>query len=200
MLAYDEDKRFSAQQCLQHKWLTNMSDDGAANVTVNPKAIQNLKMWHGTQRFKKVALTAIATQLSEAEIKTLKDTFQALDKNGDGTLTLDEVQKGCKQHKVALPANFEEVFKSIDSDGSGRIDWTEFVASTMDKSMQNREDLLWAAFRVFDTDGNGQITRDELGKVLGNMDGVMDPEEFGKIDLDGNGVIDFEEFKEMMRK
>jgi hypothetical protein len=44
--------------------------------------------------FKKLALTCIATQLNENEIKSLKETFLALDKNGDGTLTLQEVTAG----------------------------------------------------------------------------------------------------------
>ena len=102
-------------------------------LQVSAKAIANLKNWQSQQRFKKIALTAIATQLNEGEIKGLKDTFQLLDANGDGSLTLDEVKNGCEKHSVTLPEGFEEIFRQLDSDGSGQIDYTEFIAATMDE-------------------------------------------------------------------
>ena len=45
------------------------------------------------------------------------------------------------------------MFKLIDSDKSGVVDYTEFIAATMESSFQYREDLCWSAFRVFDLDG-----------------------------------------------
>lgn len=206
MLAIDETKRLSAEQALEHKWLHQaLKADGT--VKVNAKAMSNLKNWASQQRFKKIALTAIATQLNEVEIKSLKDTFQLLDANGDGSLTLDEVKSGCEKHQVTLPDGFEEIFKQLDSDGSGQVDYTEFIAATMDEAMSRREDLLWAAFRVFDIDGDGSITMDELSKVISNVDAkelpTTDAAELEalmkKYDTDGNGVIDFEEFKAMMQ-
>jgi calcium-dependent protein kinase len=46
------------------------------------------------------------------------------------------------------------------------IDYTEFIAATMENSFQYREDLCWSAFRVFDIDGDGKITVQELQKAL----------------------------------
>ena len=48
-------------------------------------------------------------------VQHLKQTFLSLDKNGDGTLTLEEIQNGCAKHKVALPDNFAAIFKGIDT-------------------------------------------------------------------------------------
>lgn len=36
---------------------------------------------------------------------------------------------------VALPEDLEEIMKEVDSDGSGAIDYTEFIAATMDKKL-----------------------------------------------------------------
>ena len=82
----------------------------------------------------------------------------------------------------------------------------------METSLQQRDDLLWCAFRVFDTDGDGEITLDELVKVLHSDDvttmaaGTSPEEKKDKVrklieefDKDKDGVIDFEEFKATMK-
>ena len=58
------------------------------------------------------------------------------------------------------------------------------------------------AFALFDLDGNGFITNDELGTVLRKMWQEPTDEEveqmIAEIDEDGDGTIDFEEFCELM--
>jgi Ca2+-binding EF-hand superfamily protein len=42
-------------------------------------------------KLQQAALTAIACQASPEDIKNLKDTFKALDKDGNGTITFEEL-------------------------------------------------------------------------------------------------------------
>ena len=55
----------------------------------------------------------------------------------------------------------------MDLDGNGYIDYTEFVAATMDLSKLSEEDKLTRAFKLFDSDGSGTISSDEIAEVLG---------------------------------
>ena len=58
----------------------------------------------------------------------------ALDKNKDGTLTLEEMKEGIEELKQSsIDIYIEEIFKSIDTEHSGKIDYTEFLAASMDK-------------------------------------------------------------------
>lgn len=64
------------------------------------------------------------------------------------------------------------------------------------------EDEMMEAFRVFDTDGDGYITKEELRQVMQQLDPDMSDKDIDDMmkeaDVDNNGKIDFEEFKRMM--
>lgn len=208
MLTFDEKKRPAAKELLQHPWVKGLGVDHTQHK-VSGKAVGNLKAFAVKQRFHKVALTAVASQLDDAQVKNLKETFLALDKDKDGSLTFQEIIDGCKSQQVALPEGFtEDAFRLIDTDKSGSIDYTEFLAATMDRKLQTAEDTCWAAFRVFDRDGDGKITVQELGEVLNssadekvwtvNREKIR--EMISEFDANGDDSIDFDEFMAMMKK
>ncbi|CAJ1329287.1 unnamed protein product, partial [Effrenium voratum] len=93
----------------------------------------------------------------------------------------------------------------VDADGSGVIDYTEFLAATLDRQQYMKEDVCWAAFRVFDRNGDGHISTTELKQVLSSSE-VEDAlgtkaiaDLMVEVDSNGDGMIDFEEFMTMMR-
>ena len=53
--------------------------------------LNNIKKFHKSERLKQVALTAIAVQADPNDMKELKEIFQALDKNGDGNISFEEL-------------------------------------------------------------------------------------------------------------
>jgi len=73
-----------------------------------------------------------------------------------------------------------------------------------------QEDIVWSAFRAFDKDGNGQISRSELAQVLSgdtqNLEQAMHTNKdeiegiIKEVDQDGDGEISFSEFFQMMKK
>lgn len=147
----------------------------------------------------------IASHLTnKEEKKDLEKIFRAMDANGDGELSKEEILAGYEEH-FGIPISEETVdamFKAVDIDGNGAIDYTEFVMATMNEKDLITNDKLRAAFRLFDKDGNGAISPDEIKEALGIGD--KDDENLNKllreIDENGDGEIQFDEFCHMMKK
>merc|ERR1712037_1006004 len=153
---------------------------------------------------KKAALHIMAVQLNDSQIKALRDTFTALDSNGDGLLTSAEMKEGLKKAGLTdIPQDLQAILEDVDSDGSGVIDYTEFLAATLDKRAYVQEDVVWSAFRIFDKNGDGKISPEELKEVLQDdeVQNVADAAALDsvksllqQVDGDGDGYIDFNEF------
>jgi calcium-dependent protein kinase len=67
---------------------------------------------------------------SAVDIRELKEMFQALDVNGDGSISLDELKEGLGTKENG--ENLYNLLMAADTDNSGCIDYTEFIAATMD--------------------------------------------------------------------
>ena len=131
-------------------------------LPINPNTF---KSYSAANKLKKAVLTYMASRMNETELKKLKETFQSIDENGDGMLSLEELKAAIAKEKVDIP-NIEEIFKSIDTDNSGVIDYTEFIAASIDKNTYMQEAKLKDAFKLFDSDGSGKISKEEITKIL----------------------------------
>jgi len=196
--------RYTAEQALNHVWVRNKAPK-AAGVSLQSSLVDNLKGFRSQNKLKKAALHVIASQLGESQIKGLRDTFMALDHNGDGLLTAAEMKEGLEKAGLKeIPPDLQQILQEVDSDGSGVIDYTEFLAATLDKKVYMAEDVCWQAFRIFDRNGDGKIDKKEIAAVL-NDDGVQGAaakdmaDIMAEIDKNGDGEIDFQEFMQMMR-
>jgi calcium-dependent protein kinase len=196
--------RYTAEQALNHVWVRNKAPR-AEKVDLKSTLIDNLRGFRSQNKLKKAALHVIASQLGETQIKALRDTFMALDHNGDGLLTIVEMKEGLSKCGLKeIPPDLQQIMEDVDSDGSGVIDYTEFLAATLDKKVYMAEDVCWQAFRIFDRNGDGKIDKNEIGQVLNNSDvqdsaAVSMAEIMKEIDANGDGEIDFQEFMAMMR-
>ena len=99
-----------------------------------------------------------------------------MDKNGDGKLSRQELMDGYEEHFawVLDEDQLEKLFSSVDIDGSGFIDYSEFIMATMNEKKNISEEKLVSAFKIFDTDNSGTISPEEIWQVLGGAANLSD--------------------------
>ena len=196
----DQFMRLNDEQVLNHIWLKNLAPNAKEGEKIQIN-INSFKNYSSSNKLKKAVLTFIASRLSEEEVKKLKENFQKIDTNGDGMLSLEEVKKAISHNKGISLSNVEQIFKSIDTDNSGNIDYTEFIAASLDKNIYLQENKLYEAFKLFDVDGSGKISKDEIAYILGTEKKSKEIEKlFKKYDINNDGEIDFKEFVNMMKE
>ncbi|MBX3009837.1 MAG: EF-hand domain-containing protein, partial [Melioribacteraceae bacterium] len=200
-LTYDPDKRISAGEALDHVWFKKFAKVDKVKKSLASKALSNLKNFRAEQKLKQATLAYIVqTCLTKEETDKMEEIFAAMDKNNDGMLSKEEISSGYEEH-FGIPIDDEELdklFNAIDTDGSGAIDYSEFLMATMNEQQLMSKEKLKQAFKMFDKDGSGTISIEEIKDALGNLDEETAIKMIKEVDQDDDGEISFEEFEKMM--
>lgn len=136
------------------------------------------------------------TALSEQEVQKLWEAFKVFDADTSGHISPQEL--GQVMRSLGQSPNdteLRDMIKEVDVDLSGSIDFEEFKALLIAQK-GDRKSRLQLAFSVFDEDGSGLITAQELRYVMSKF-GLTDKELdeiVQEVDGDGDASIDFEEF------
>ena len=195
-----ENKRATAKQVLEHNWFKNASDVPLTSLGFTTNFfidyIQGSNM-------KKMSLMYIASRLDENEINNLKKVFSAFDKSKDGQISYEELRQGLIQLKSnrITEQDVYFLFQALDVDRNGKIDYTEFIAATLQRANYLRNDRLLEAFLNFDKDKSGKITKEELlGALKANKTQEKEIEKYIKaVDKNKDGKIDYNEFLDLMQ-
>ena len=96
------------------------------------------------------------------------------------------------------------LMKKIDTDGSGEIEFDEFIEFMRNLNKENEldEDALKEVFKLFDRDEKGYLTPESVYHIFLALGEKIKLEDIINIlkenDIDGDGNLNFEDFKMLM--
>lgn len=203
MLKYDPNERISAFDALHHPWIAKCTASKTGSEKLNVLSLKRLQSFRARNQLQQAAIAYIANHLQSQEtMSKLKEVFQQFDKNGDGVLERSELLEGYTRlgkSKEQAAKIVDQIMKKIDINNNGTIDYSEFLMANLRHEDITSSEKLKEAFKIFDKDGDGQITVAEIKEVLGGSDEMV-AEIVRSADLDGDGQISFPEFAQMMVK
>merc|ERR1712039_392917 len=148
----------------------------------------------------------IAQRLEDSQIGKLKQIFATLDQDKTGTVTYQELRTALLEMGANVPRNLKEVMEELDANGSNAIDYTEFLAATLQKRHYTEQNICLMAFRAIDKDGTGKISKKNIKDMLLEQEAseYVGQDHIAKVveecDRDGDGQIDFDDFLALMRR
>ncbi|KAG2641492.1 calcium-dependent protein kinase 18-like [Panicum virgatum] len=203
LLVKDPRARLTAAQALSHDWVREGGK--ASEIPLDISVLHNMRQFVKYSRFKQFALRALASTLNSEELSDLRDQFNAIDVDKNGTISLEELKQALAKDvpwRLKGPRVLE-IIEAIDSNTDGLVDFEEFVAATLhvhqlvEHDTEKWKSLSQAAFDKFDVDGDGYITSDELRMHTG-MKGSIDPL-LEEADIDKDGKISLDEFRRLLK-
>jgi Ca2+-binding EF-hand superfamily protein len=141
--------------------------------------------------------------LSNGTVNQLYGAYCAIDTDGGGSVSDTEFYTFFRLDESKFT---NRAFFLFDKDGTGEIDFEEFVLAVWNFCTIEGDDLARFCFNLYDTDGGGTLDSQELKElvqaVLGEKidhDGKKATEFMSYLTLDKNGEANLKQFREFAR-
>ena len=145
-------------------------------------------------------------QTQEERMQMINEVFDNFDKDKGGYIDSRELAsvlralgRGKDQKEI------DEFMEKVDKNKNGRIERQEFMdaMNEMYSVPQTTVEEVVEAFKIFDKDNSGKISRDEMKTILLKFTDDFNEEEveeiFHLIDTDNSGEISYAEFAEVWK-
>ena len=180
----DEDVEIVEESCLESH----------ATEEFKNRVRHNLVKYADMGEFRRLALNVIAKKSTSTDIFELRKVFDEFDSLNTGTLTMEEFKTALAKFNYS-EKDIKEVFRKIDVNKTDVINYTEFLAATLEAQGTIEEYRLAEAFDMLDDDDSGYISKENLKRLLGEKtDDVYIERLIAEADFKRDGRISYEEF------
>ena len=140
--------------------------------------------------------------LSNGSVNSLYGAFRAIDVDGGGLISDQEFYTFFRLDQSKFT---DRAFFLFDKDGTGELDFEEFVAAVWNFCTIEGEDLVRFAFNLYDLDGGGTLDETEIAELVKSVLGAKVDVESTKgqallrnLTLDDKGEANVRAFKEFV--
>ncbi|XP_021897624.1 probable calcium-binding protein CML20 [Carica papaya] len=144
--------------------------------------------------------------LTQQKRQEIKEAFDLFDTDQSGTIDAKELNVAMRALGFEMTEEqINQMIADVDKDGSGAIDFDEFVHMMTAKiGERNTNDELTKAFQIIDQDKNGKISADDIKCVAKELGENFTDREINDMideaDRDNDGEVNIDEFMRMMKR
>lgn len=140
----------------------------------------------------------------QPSVDEMKIVFDKFDSNKDGKISQQEYKATLKSLDMGKSVNdVPKIFRVVDLDRDGFINFEEFMEAQK-KGGGVRSLDIQSAFQIFDKNGDGKISAEEVKEMLWKLEERCSLEDCKRmvraVDTDGDGMVDMNEFVFMMNQ
>lgn len=143
---------------------------------------------------------------SKDDIWEMKEAFDVLDVDKSGTIEPQELKNVLEEFGFdAKNTTIFQLISELDTDGSGQIDFGEFLDMVSGKTAdENSMEEVRKVFNIFDSDKTGHITLKNLKQISKELGEMLSEETLrnliSKGDSNSDGLVSFEDFYYIMTR
>jgi Ca2+-binding EF-hand superfamily protein len=174
----DPCRRPTAEEALASAWMLHAAP-AASGMT--QELIFSLSQYVAAPEIVRCCLFAVAARGRHCvkELQQLRDAFLALDMDGDGFVTKEDMQEalgGIFGFQLTSLLGFvpeldiEALFAAADLDQSGSLGFTEFVAACLYSRYASLDTLIREAFQALDHNGEGIVSMQDIRHLFREQD------------------------------
>ena len=196
------DSRPTAASALNHRWFKERlgANELSGSNSISHKSVRTgaFTKYLALKKLRKAALGYMAANLTQSEVADLEKLFKAMDTNGDGRITLTDLDGAIAQGNFEphIQADLREMRHDLTVSDEDTINWKDFVAAMLDTNVAMRDDNLKLAFESFKHSDADHLTIDDLSDIFGSKAHAM--EAMVMLDTDGDEKVNFDDFRRVI--
>lgn len=156
-------------ECIDHPWFTkfmNRSYDSEEDV-IDEQVLVRLTSYKKTSQLKKIALNLLVRFLNPKDLELQRNSFERIDTHCTGFIDIKEFETAMSHSHLKLPVKeIKQLFMDVDYKHNNKINYSEFLAATVDLKELLTSQRLMALFKYFDVNDSGKIKKDDITMIL----------------------------------
>lgn len=163
LLLYEPQDRASASSCLDNAWVKGGE---TASIDLLNGAVENMRDFSRLDVFERSMLSLLASNIDDTQARELQKIFEALDTDRSGQISRTELAEGLERCGIHVSAQeFDALFDN--EDGSGMLNYHDFLSAAMGKRMVASEQAIARVFHSLDNSGTGKLGKEAFLPLLG---------------------------------
>ncbi|EAR89931.2 protein kinase (macronuclear) [Tetrahymena thermophila SB210] len=199
----DERRRLEEERRRLEEEMRRMEEEKERLRRLQEEEEQRMKLVQ-EENLKRRMLMSLVGKIPQHYIDKLQAVFTAIDENGNGQLSLDELLTGMARFQSGANKFSEEelkdIFQKMDEDNSGEVSQEEFIHAFAEQFSIKNKNMILQSFKQLDQDGSGIVNLEEFTYLLqnGNLPlGEVSVEQIlGFINDNNQGKINYIDFFE----